>query len=92
MNQQIDITEFVKNSRQQLIDAIGAAGVPENRLREICHKAAPFGSYKLPVIIFMGSQPIAKYFLTYPTKDGQKSVKFNVQTYNEIQKWLKPSL
>ena len=84
----IDVTEFVKESRKRLIDAIGKAGVPENQLRELCHKAAPFGSYKLPVIIFKRDKPVAKYFLSYPIKDGVKSVKFNIETFNEISQWL----
>lgn len=85
-----DITEFVKVSRQNLIDAIGRAGVPAEELREICHKAAPFGSWKLPVIFFAYKKPVAKYFLTYPTVDGKKSVKFNIETFEHISKWLNP--
>lgn len=88
MTKQIDITEFVKTSRTQLVKAIVAAGVPEEDLREVCHKEAPFGSYKLPVIIWALKRPVAKYFLSFPTVDGQKSVKFNIETFNEISQWL----
>src|ERR1700748_116374 len=88
MTQKIDITEFVKTSRQRLLDAIHAAGIPEAGMREIAHKKEPFGSYKLPVIIFALERPVAKYFLTYPIVDGKKSVKFNIETFTEVSKWL----
>jgi hypothetical protein len=70
------------------VEAIVAAGVPEEDLREVCHKNAPFGSYKLPVIIWALKRPVAKYFLSFPIVDGNKSVKFNIETFQEISQWL----
>ena len=86
--QKIDITEFVKESRQRLLDAIKSAGIPEAGMREIAHKKEPLGSYKLPVIIFALERPVAKFWLTFPEVEGQKTVKFNIETFSEVSKWL----
>lgn len=83
----IDITDFVKQHRERLFDALVAAGIPREELREACSKRAPFGRWNRPVLIFdkRTNQPVASYFLSYPkVGEDSKTVRFNINTFQSV--------
>jgi hypothetical protein len=84
-----DLSEFFKQRREELLNAIAASGVPRENLVEVVPKKDPGGRWNKPVIIFdkVSRQPVAQYHLTFPkTSDGQRTVKFNIATFESVLK------
>lgn len=87
----VDISEFVQATLRKFMTALEQAGLD---LQHVTMKASPrdpFGSWKHPVVVYSWDRPVAKYWLSYPVRDGQKTVKFNVETFETIREWLKPN-
>ena len=90
----IDVTEFVRQKREMLFDALVAAGLQRENLSEACSKKAPFGRWNRPVIVFdkASQKPVAQYFLSYPkVGEESKTVKFNIATYQSVLKHVHAS-
>jgi hypothetical protein len=90
----IDITEFVRQKRERLLDALVAAGLQRENLQEACSKKAPFGRWNRPVIVFdkASQKPVAQYYLSFPrVGDQSKTVKFNIATYQSVLKHVNAS-
>lgn len=88
MTRDVDISEFVRGCREQLLKAFEAAGVPLSELREYSSKRAPFGSWKRPVFFVLNEKPIAKCWISFPVKDGKKTARFNLETFESVNQWL----